>query len=405
MPRSLTPRDAALALRGRGRLLIAGCAAEPRSVLAAVAAEPDLWSGACLTGAFIPGVNESDLAALVPGGRVETIFTTAALRDRAETAHLPLHYSAFWDRLARPGVVGAALMTVPPPRADGTVGYGLACDFVPAAIGAGAPLIGVVNPRMPDPRHGPRLPLSRFEALVEDDSPLAQMAVPAVDDTSRAIARRIIGLLRDGDTLQLGLGRLQAAILAELAQDHPDRIAYHAGMVAPGILVPGLFPRGITTGVALGDAAFYAAAGAADLRFAPVGQTHAIATLAALPSLVSVNSALQVDLSGQVGPEYFRGQVSGQGGMVDFIRGARASVEGRSIIALPATAQGGSESRIVARLAPRAPVSVARGDIDIVVTEHGVADLREADLAQRAARLAAIAAPEFREDLLRADRP
>ncbi len=405
MPRRLTPRDAALALRGRGRLLIAGCAAEPRSVLAAVAAEPDLWAGACLTGAFIPGVNEGDYAALVPGGRVETIFTTAALRDRPETAHLPLHYSAFWDRLARPGVIGAALMTVPPPRADGTVGYGLACDFLPAAIGAGVPLIGVVNPLMPDVTNGPRLPLSRFEALVEDDSPLTAMPVPLADDDSRAIARRIAGLLRDGDTLQLGLGRLQTAILAELAQGRPERLGYHAGMIAPGILTPGLFPRGITTGVALGDAAFYAAVGAADLRFAPVGHTHAAATLAALPSLVSVNSALQVDLSGQVGAEYLKGQVSGQGGMVDFIRGARASAGGRSIIALPATARGGSESRIVGRLAPGMPVSVARADVDLVVTEHGIADLREADLAQRAARLAAIAAPQFRDDLLREVRP
>lgn len=402
----MTARKAVLSLRGHaGRILIAASAAEPRAILEAALAEPGLLAGRTLTGAFIPGVNETGFAAAVPGGRVETIFATAGLArgGGGTVAHLPLHYSAFWARLARPGLVGAVVATVPPPRADGSFGLGLACDFAPAAIAAGAALIEIVNARMPDVAQGPRLPAARFAALVEDDSPLPEL-VPAIPDrVNMAIADHVAALIGPGATLQLGLGRLQAAILARLAQHPPSGLACHAGMIVPGVLAPGLFPRGIVTGVALGDAAFYDAVGRAPgLRLAPVGETHAHAVLAAQPGLISVNAALEVDLSGQVNAEYLGAQSSGQGGMVDFIRGARASAQGRSIIALPATARGGRQSRIVAALGAGVPVSVARGDIDMVVTEHGTADLREADLATRARALAGIAAPEFRDDLLAA---
>lgn len=396
-------------LRDAGRILLAGCAAEPLAVLRAVAAEPDIWQGRCLTGAFIPGVNEGAYGRIGTATTVETIFTTDGLRRGGVTAggriaHLPLHYSAYWARLARPGVVDAVLLTVPPPAADGTVGYGLACDFTPAAIAAGARIVAVVNPRMPDVADGPRLPLSRFAALVEDESPLPELPGAVPDAASLAIAGHVVGLLRPGETLQLGLGKLQAAILAHLAGAGLAGLGYHAGMIAPGV-TPALFPRGITTGVALGDAAFYRGLGRGEgIAFAPVGRTHAQATLAALPGLLSVNSVLQVDLSGQANGEYLGRQISGQGGMVDFVRGARKSAGGRSVLALPATARGGSESRIVARLAEGTPVSVSRADVDLVVTEYGIADLREADLAERARRLAAIAAPAFRDGLLAAAR-
>jgi acyl-CoA hydrolase len=143
-------------------------------------------------------------------------------------------------------------------------------------------------------------------------------------------------------------------------------------------------------------------AGMAGLRFRPVGETHALATLAACAGFVSVNSVLEVDLTGQANAEALGGrQISGQSGLVDFLRGARASDGGRAILALPATAAGGRKSRIVPRLAAGTPVTVARGDVDLVVTEYGVADLREAGLAERARRLTAIAAPAFRDGLER----
>lgn len=400
---AFTPlRAAAELLRGARRVLIAGSASEPAGLLDAAAADPALWQGLILTGAFIPGVNTRDFTALGQGLRVETIFPTAALAG-PHVDHLPLHYSAFWSRLACPGLVDWVAMTVPPPRADGTFGYGLTCDFAPAALAAGARLLGIVNPAMPDLPAAPRLPRDRFAALAEDASPLPEMPIPAPDATLQAIAARVIALLRPGDTLQLGLGRLQTAILAALADSPLPRLACHAGMISDGIRAE-TFPRGITTGVGLGSRAFYASLPDLPLTIAPVGLTHAPATLAALPAFVSVNSVIEVDLTGQANGEWLGGrQISGQGGMVDFIRGARASSGGRSILALPATARDGT-SRIVPRLGPGTPVTVARADTDIVVTEHGTAHLREAPLCERARRLAAIAAPAHRDTLLKAAR-
>ncbi len=398
----ISARAAAERGRGAGRIFLGASAGEPAAVLDAVACEPELWRGARVTGAFIPGVNDRPFGDLAPAGAVETIFATAGLRDRPGTAFLPLHYTAFWERLARPGMVDLVYMAVPPPQ-GGTVGFGPCADFAPAAIAAGARLIGMVNPRMPDVTHGPRLSLDRFEALCEGEGPLPDLPEPETDATSLAIAEYVLALLRPGSTLQLGLGRLQAAVLRVLENSGSPGLGYHAGMISSGMaraLDRGVFGRGVTTGVALGNASFYGRLPNLPVRFAPVGWTHAIATLAAIPGLVSVNSVLQVDLSGQANGEFLGGrQISGHGGMVDFVRGARASEGGRAVLALPATAKGG-ESRIVPRLPEGVPVSVARADADLVVTEYGMADLREASLAERAARLAAIAAPEHRDRLL-----
>jgi acyl-CoA hydrolase len=398
----ITPRQAALIGQAAGRILLGGATADPVAVIHAVAMEPDLWQGKTLTGAFIPGVNERDYAAVGHDTTVEAIFATVGLRRDGRVRHLPLHYSAFWDRLARPGMVDLVYMTVPPPANDGTFGYGLTCDFIPAALAAGAKIVGIVNPNMPDLPHGPRIPRDRFTALTQDDAALPELGSGAADAESVAIADHVIGLLRPGDTLQMGLGKLPGVILSRLAAAGLRDLAYHGGMVTPGILdAAPLFPRGITSGTVLGDAAFYArVATVPGLRLAPVGVTHAHAVLAAIPSFVAINSVIEVDLSGQMNGEVLNGrQVSGQGGLVDFIRGARASAGGRSIVVLPATASGRTKSRILPQLGPGTPVSVARGDADIVVTEYGVAHLREASLAERAERLTAIAAPQFRDAL------
>ena len=410
MPDLMTAREAALRAAGAGRILIGGCTAEPASILDIVAVDPDIWQGRRLTGAFIPGVNDRDYSALGQGTTVETVFVTSGLQSRNAkgcVAHLPVHYSTFWDRLARRGVVDLVILTIAPPAADGTVGLGLTCDFAPAAVAAGARLIGVVNPNMPDVRGAPRLPLERFEALVEDDAPLPTLQLAAPDATSRAIAEQVMPFLPQGGTLQLGLGKVQGAVLEAVNRAGRHDIGFHGGMISDSVLdviEGGGFARGITTGVALGSREFYdRLVQYRAISFQPVSHTHGFGTLCAIPGLVAVNSVMQVDLTGQANAEYVAGrQVSGQGGMVDFVRGARASKGGTAILAMPATAKGGTISRIVAALSDDVPVSVSRADVDVIVTEFGAADLREADIGMRAARLIAIAAPQHR-DALRAE--
>lgn len=349
-------------------------------------------------------MNDRDYSALGVGGRVETIFVTPGLRaDRArgQVVHLPMHYTAFHDRLARPGVVDLVIITVPRPQ-GGSIGFGLCADFAPAAIAAGARLIGLVNPAMPDVPGAPRIALDRFDMLVETSGPLPELKPGTPDETNRRIAKHIADLVPDGGTLQVGLGTLQAAVLDALRGR--DDLGFHGGMISDGVLdalAAGEFQRGVTTGVALGSRGFYDRLGSVErVCFAPVDRTHGIAQLAVISGLTCVNSGLEVDLTGQVNVEYLNGmQSSGQGGMIDFMRGARASAGGKAIMALPSTAKRGSVSRIVAQLAQGTPVSVARSDVDIIVTEHGVADLREADMATRRARLIAVTDPAFRDSL------
>jgi acyl-CoA hydrolase len=410
MTQILTAQKAAERAATAERILIGGCTAEPTAILDAVAANPDLWRGRCLTGAFIPGVNNRDLSALGHKTVVETVFVTPGLReDRAlgTVAHLPMHYSAFWTRLARPGVVDLVIVTVPPPRPDGSIGLGLTHDFAPAAIAAGARLIGIINPNMPDPIGSPSLPRNRFEALAESDAPLPELHSDSFDATNQTIARHVLEQMPKGSTLQLGLGKIHSAVLKALNEAKRYDVGYHAGMISDGVLdwldAGGFGPKtsGLSTGVALGTRDFYdRLSRATGLRYLPTSQTHTLHVLANIHSLIAVNTVVQLDLTGQANGEYVGGrQMSGQGGMVDFIRGARESKGGRAILALPATAQDGTTSRIVATLPERTPVSVSRADVDLVITEYGVADLREACIQARAEALIKIAAPQFRDHL------
>lgn len=401
----LSARNAAALARPGARIYVAGCCGEPGAILDAVAADPELWRDVELIGAFIPGVNRRDLSRLGLGTTARSIFATEGLRpDRSvgTVAIWPAHYTELYRWLATPGAIDIAYFQVPPPRSDGTVGFGVAADFSPAPEQGGARLVGVINAAMPDVLDGPRLPVERFAAFVEADAPLIVYDTGRRDPAIDAIGTRIAGLIREGDTIQLGLGKMQQAVLDALG-DHRD-LGFHSGMISDPILPlidRGVFSRGMTTGVALGSERLYAhARDALALRFRPVGETHAIGHLSRIERFISINSVIEVDLFGQANAEILGGrQMSGLGGMVDFVRGARASAGGRSILALPSTAERGTRSRILAALPAGVPVGVSRSDVDCVITEHGVAELRGASVAERAERLIAIAAPAFRDTL------
>jgi acyl-CoA hydrolase len=401
----LSAREAAALAPPGARVYLAGCCGEPGAILDAVSAEPDLWRGVELLGAYIPGVNRRDLSAIGRETVARSIFATEGLwpgQSAGTVAIWPAHYTELYRHLAHPGAVDVAYFQVPPPREDGTVGFGVAADFSPAPVLAGARLVGQINPEMPDVVDGPRVPVERFSAFVDAAAPLIAYDSGRRDPVIGAIGARIAGLIREGDTIQLGLGKMQQAVLDALA-DHRD-LGFHSGMISDPILPlieRGVFTKGITTGVALGSSALYERVRALpQLRFRPVGETHAIGHLSRIERFISINSVIEVDLLGQANAEFLGGrQVSGLGGMVDFVRGARASSGGRSWLALPASAEGGRRSRIVPVLPAGVAAGVSRSDVDCIVTEHGVADLRAASVAERAERLIAIAAPEFRDQL------
>ncbi len=387
----------------QARLYVGGCSGEPAGLAEVLQAEPHLASGLTLLGAWVPGINRIDWASLAPDVRAETIFLSPDLRRSCEagrTAILPLAYTQAWSWLQATPLDGGVLV-VSPPDSDGRVSLGVSPDFGPAiAARPDVPLLGLVNPNMPAPPHSVRLPVTRFAALAQDDTPLTEIAEAALPPAFAGIAAQAAGLLAPGDTLQFGLGNVQQAVLAALGGQRG--FAIHSGMISAPVL--GLLDAdpdlAITTGVAVGTPDVYARlARDPRIRFRPVCETHGLAALAAIPRFTAINSVIEVDLFGQANAEFIRGrQVSGTGGLVDFLRGAAASPGGRAITALASTAQGGQVSRITARLGPGA-VSVARADMDIVVTEHGIAHLGGKSLDARAEALIAIADPAHRGPL------
>lgn len=382
-----------------------GCAGHSPLFEAWLRQAPDCADGVRFSGVHIPTVNRFDYAALHARARQRVIFLSAELRDSwlaGRVDYLPMTYSGTWQWLSETARFDLALLQVSPPDAQGNCSLGVACDFSPAAWPRSGRILAHVNPAMPRTR-GPSIPWDRIDAVVEQDTPLLESADPPADAMMDALAAQVAGLIPDHATLQLGLGKLQSALLRAVRGRRGLRI--HSGMVSDGLLQlieHGALAEGdqaVVAGVAIGTRALYDAV-AARVCFRDVGHTHDHAVLRAIPQLMAVNSALSVDLLGQVNGEFLGDrQISGVGGLPDFLRGARLSAGGRGIIALPACTASG-RSRIVPML-PSGPVSVARVDADCIVTEHGVAELRHLGVHERARAIIAIADPGHREALER----
>ena len=387
----------------RARLFVGSCSGEPLGLAEAFRDAPDLAGGLTFVGQWVPGLNQTDWASLHPGAEAETTFLSPALRrsfDAGRTRILPMTWYQSWDWLCHTPLDGAVLL-VSPTDTDGNVSLGVSPDFGPAVITrTDVPVLALISPNMPAPRHSVKLPVSRFALLAEDSSPLVSVPPAPLAPGFREIGEHICGLVPDGAALQFGIGNVQQAALTALAGRRG--LSIWSGIVSDPVL--GMLDADpalpITTGVAVVTPALYQRlAEEPRVRFLPACETHNLARLAALRRFTAINSVLEVDLFGQANAEFIRGrQVSGTGGLTDFLRGARASPGGTGITALLSTASGGAVSRIVPRLAQNA-VTVPRADMDVAITEHGLARLRGLDLDARAHALIAIAAPAHRATL------
>jgi acyl-CoA hydrolase len=320
---------------------------------------------------------------------------------------LPAHYSQFpWLFSRGPLAVDVALVQVAPAGPDGRYSLGAAREYLPAAVAAARVVIAEVNDQAPRTRGGPSLGPEDIDVLVPVSRPLPEMSPAAPTPADRRIAEYVAGLIEDGATVQIGLGSLPDAVLAGLA-GHRD-LGIHSGLISDGVVE--LMRSGVITnarksrdrgvavaGLLIGSrSVFRFADDNPDVELRATRDVHGAAALAAQERLVAINSAIEVDLTGQVNAEIADGDYVGAvGGAGDFLRAAARSRGGLPIIALPATAK--SASRIVARLS--GPVSTARSDAGVVVTEYGVADLRGLPLARRRERLIAIAHPGHRARL------
>ncbi|MEX2533063.1 MAG: acetyl-CoA hydrolase/transferase C-terminal domain-containing protein [Nitriliruptoraceae bacterium] len=349
------------------------------------------------------------LATPVDGLQVVSYGALGVLRRAAAKGALdvvPCNYSNL-PRLFRerrlPGDI--ALVQLSPPDANGNCTLGIGVDYVADALIHASHVIGEINVQMPTTRGGPLVPLDRLDAYIETDRPLVEAPERAANQAEQAIAMHVAELVPDGATLQFGVGPVPSEVIRRLTSHR--NLGVHSGqitdavldLVASGALTGAQKERDqgmIVTGTVIGSSALFDAVATLNVAFRPVSYTHSPAVLSHFRRLVSVNSAVEVDLSGQVNAEVRQGQyVGGVGGQLDFTRAASQNGE-LSIITLRATEAG--VSTIVPQLTA-AVVTSPRADVDAVVTEHGVAWLRGQTLRQRAHALVAIADPSVRDKL------
>ena len=304
-----------------------------------------------------------------------------------------------------------ALIQVTPPDPDGNFSLGASVDVVKAAVECAGIVIAEVNPYMPWTMGDSLVRASDLDLLVPVSSPILEHSPHPPSEVEKRIGEHISGLIPDGATLQMGIGSIPDAVLRFL--DRKKDLGIHTEMFSDGLIeliesgvVNGrrktLHPRRVVASFAMGTRRLYDFIDHNPLfEFHPVDYTNDPFVIARNDRMVAINSALEVDLTGQVCSDSLGySPYSGIGGQVDFIRGAARSRGGKPVLALPSTAVNGSVSRIVPHLREGAGVVTSRGDVHYVVTEYGVADLHGRSLRERALALIEIAHPQFRPWLL-----
>ncbi len=306
--------------------------------------------------------------------------------------------------------VDVALIEVSPPDSHGYCSFGVGVDTTLTAAKCARHVVAQINDHMPRTYGDSFIHVSDIDSIVESSRPLCALKRPEVSDLQVVIARNVAGLIDDGSVLQTGIGGIPDAVLP-LLMDRKD-LGVHSELVSDGVIPlieagvltgarKNFKPRKIILGFALGTPRLFEFVDNNPIfEFHPTAYTNDPGLIARNDSMVAINSALQVDLTGQVCSDSIGNQFySGIGGQVDFLRGASRSKGGKPIIAISSTAKNGSISRIVPMLDPGAGVVTSRGLVRYVVTEYGVAYLHGKSIRERAKALIGIAHPRFREEL------
>ena len=306
--------------------------------------------------------------------------------------------------------IDVALIEVSPPDSHGFCSFGVGVDTTLTAAKCARYVVAQVNDNMPRTYGDSFIHVSDIDALVESSRPLCALTKSVVSDLQIAIARNVASLIEDGAVLQTGIGGIPDAVLPML-MDRKD-LAVHSELVSDGVIPlieagvltgarKNFKPRKIILGFALGSKRLFEFVDNNPIfEFHPTAYTNDPALIARNDKMVAINSALQIDLTGQVCSDSIGNQFySGIGGQVDFLRGASRSKGGKPIIAISSTAKQGTISRIVPTLDPGAGVVTSRGLVRYIVTEYGIAYLHGKSIRERAKALIEIAHPDYRSEL------
>jgi acyl-CoA hydrolase len=405
--------EAVSIIRSGDRVFVHSVAATPRLLVEAMSARAgELRVVEVLSNCQI-GPAPYAAPELAESFRVNTVFVGPSTRpavDEGRGDYVPVFLSEI-PRLFRSGVlpIDVALVQVSPPDRHGYCSLGIGVDASLAAVQSARTVIAQVNPRMPRSHGDGLIHVDQITDLVESDEPLPELPRTPLTDVERAIGRHCAELVDDGSTLQAGIGAIPDATLLALS-DH-KRLGVHTEMLSDAVV--DLVEKGVVTGEAkrvdAGKVVATFAYGTRRLydfvddnplvKILDVAYVNDTAVIRRNPRVTAINSAIEVDLTGQVCADSIGERLfSGVGGQMDFIRGASLSEGGKPIIALPSTTTKGA-SRLVAVLKPGAGVVTTRAHVHFVVTEYGIADLYGKNLRQRAAALIGIAHPSHRDAL------
>jgi len=397
-------------LRPGDRIVWGHACGEPTTLVQALIAQAErIGPVAAFAATSFSGLLDVTAADRIAFSSMGAIGSLRALAEAHRLGIVPCHVGQVAAMIEQ-GLIGcdAAFVQVSPPDAAGNHSFGLIGDFVATAVRKARVVIAEVNERVPFTLGDATLPAARIDCAVQVSRDPVEVSAAPIGATDLAIARHAAAYVEDGAAIQVGIGAVPDAIL-RLLRDRKD-LGVHSGMMGDGLV--DLVEAGVVsnarkpidpgvsiTGALIGTKRLYAFADRnPSMQMRNSAYTHDATVLSRLPKLVTINSAVEVDLTGQVnaeqsGPLY----LGGTGGQVDFVRAGARSPGGRSIIALPATARGGKVSRISASLS--GPVTTARSDVDVIVTEFGAAELKGKTLAERTRRLVAIAHPAFQQAL------
>lgn len=408
--------EAVARIRSGMKVFVHGSAATPSALLDALAAREDLRDVTLYhlhtdgtRSFFSPGVS----------GRLKScsFFTGAAARAAVQEGRaefIPVFLSdipgLFYSGRIK---LDAALLQVSPVDRHGAHTLGTSCDAARAAADTAPLVIAEVNARMPRTSGNTVVDRGRLSAWVETDRPLPDHPPASIGPVEARIGEIVAGLVEDGATIQMGIGTIPDAVLARLG--NKTHLGVHTEMFSDGLIpliesgvvtnkLKGVHPGRTVTSFVSGSSRLYDFVHEnARVEFHGCDRTNDTALIRKNPKVTAINSALEVDLSGQVCADSIGHRIySGIGGQMDFIRAAALSPGGKPIIALPSTAAGGKISRITAQLTPGAGVVTTRGHVHWVVTEHGAVNLHGLTLRERGEALVSIAHPDFRGELARA---
>lgn len=352
-------------------------------------------------------VSQLDIATFFPGRGLRQALNSGRVRPlRHALSAIPTLFDTGAMR------ADAVLLHVSPPDATGHVSLGVSVDYMRSVLAQSPLVVAEINPAMPATCGDTRVPVDQIDWFIEGGEPVQAVAPSETDEVDARIARHVAGLVRDGSVLQVGIGSLPDAVLGQLG--HLKHLGLHSGVVTDAVrplIESGVidnstkhrFAGTSVTTMAAGTQGFYDFLHRnATLEFHPCSLTHAADVLASIDGLCAINSALQVDLRGNVNAEAANGRlVSLPGGLPDFAAGAARSKGGASIVALRSTFGREGASNVVAKLGSTTPATVGASEVDFIVTEHGVARVRGASTNERASGLIAVAHPRHRESLER----